>query len=415
MTRPNDDRPHDEPERDAWLSAALRHAPDASAAPPAALSETILRQARNAVKTPQPAAPAHPLMRLWSWLARPQIAGSFATVMVAVLVGMIWWDKPLQDTLPRAEAPAASPATSPSTAPAAAPTSAAPDATTSAAPTGSTTEAAAAAPKADASRDTVPEARRVAAPTASTDKPAPPPAARAELQKKAAPPAERDAVRDAVRGGAPAQPAPTPFPDAAPAAEKRRESNAAAQQRSEAPAADAMRDRAGDAATPAPARAAPAPAPAPAIAAAPPPPTPFSEPASPEASLPRAVSKAAAASGSLRSSLREDSERSITPTIDQPERWTWQRGAAVQPMTPALQAWLAQLDRAARWQASTSAPPTAAADDVLRLWRDGALRATIQIGSDSVWLIRPGLPPQSAPLSADAAAALRATLADAAP
>ena len=37
-------------ERDAWLREALRHAPDADAAPPRDLSETILAQARAAAR-----------------------------------------------------------------------------------------------------------------------------------------------------------------------------------------------------------------------------------------------------------------------------------------------------------------------------------------------------------------------------
>jgi hypothetical protein len=44
-------------ERDAWLREALRHAPDAAAAPPAALREAILSQARAATAA-RPAARA---------------------------------------------------------------------------------------------------------------------------------------------------------------------------------------------------------------------------------------------------------------------------------------------------------------------------------------------------------------------
>ena len=43
MSDPDRDDP-----RDAWLSQALRHAPDADATPPAALSESILAKARAA-------------------------------------------------------------------------------------------------------------------------------------------------------------------------------------------------------------------------------------------------------------------------------------------------------------------------------------------------------------------------------
>ena len=102
-------------ERDAWLSQALRHAPDANADAPPALSEAILREARIAVA--QPDASARTTMRgsrcaavrwfmsAWGWLARPTVAAGFASVMVATLVGLMWWDKPLDHGLPRPSQP----------------------------------------------------------------------------------------------------------------------------------------------------------------------------------------------------------------------------------------------------------------------------------------------------------------------
>ena len=99
--------PHegDEPERDAWLREALRHAPDADAAPPPGLRESILRQARAASGAPPPARAAHKLLAAWSWLARPPVAAGFASVMVATLLGLMWWDRPMDETLPHPSAP----------------------------------------------------------------------------------------------------------------------------------------------------------------------------------------------------------------------------------------------------------------------------------------------------------------------
>ena len=99
---------HDEPigdgERDAWLREALRHAPDADAAPPRGLSETILAQARAAARVGgAPARSArrrNPLLALWDWLARPPVAAGFASLMAATLVGLMWWDRPIDSTLP---------------------------------------------------------------------------------------------------------------------------------------------------------------------------------------------------------------------------------------------------------------------------------------------------------------------------
>ena len=77
-------------------------------------------------------------------------------------------------------------------------------------------------------------------------------------------------------------------------------------------------------------------------------------------------------------------------------------------MTAALQAWLAQLDRSARWQAATNTPPAAAI--TLTLAREGATNASLSLGEDAVWLLRPGAPVLMAPLSPAAAAALKTTL-----
>ena len=122
-------------ERDAWLREALRHAPDAHAAPPANVSHAILAEARSQVRATQGAKPhAHtavsPLLSFWSWLARPPVAAGFASVMAATLVGMMWWDRPMDEAMPKSPPlqssapPAAATVAAPATAPVAAPVTA---------------------------------------------------------------------------------------------------------------------------------------------------------------------------------------------------------------------------------------------------------------------------------------------------
>jgi hypothetical protein len=126
----DDDLPHD-----AWLREALRHAPDGEAGPPPKLNETILRMGRAAVapraeRRSTPAVPmstassssglAETLASWWAWLARPPVAAGFAGLMVATVVGVMWWDRPLEEALPpREETVAAAPAQDTTPAPAA--------------------------------------------------------------------------------------------------------------------------------------------------------------------------------------------------------------------------------------------------------------------------------------------------------
>ena len=102
-------------ERDAYLEVALRHAPDAGIDAPASLSAAILREARGAAARAAPRRPgsglasdpsgaagvAAALLRFWTWLARPPVAGAFASVMVATLAGVMWWGEPIEHTLER--------------------------------------------------------------------------------------------------------------------------------------------------------------------------------------------------------------------------------------------------------------------------------------------------------------------------
>ena len=124
----NEERPFqgagaDDAEHDAWLREALRHAPDAAASAPLLLRDAILAEARAAVAapvtaatelrpdsgaTPRPARDAlAALAAFWSWLARPPVAAAFASVMATTLVGVMWWDRPLDETMPRSSSPAA--------------------------------------------------------------------------------------------------------------------------------------------------------------------------------------------------------------------------------------------------------------------------------------------------------------------
>jgi len=333
--------PHDDLPRDAWLSEALRHAPDADAAPPAELSETILRQARNAVKTAAPPRSTHPLWQAWSWLARPPIAAGFATLMVATLVGVMWWDKPLDDALPRAEAPATA------------------------------SDNAAAAPA------QVPAAAPALEPGKVRD------------EAKASERVEKETPRAAAKRVA--------VPPAAPA-QKREQAPEVA---TPAIVAEEPRARAADAAAPM------ATAPAPARESA------VESRVAPSQSLGK-VAAAPAPAPAAGLSLRRQEIDTVTPLAEQPERWTWQRGGDTQPMRPALQSWLAQLDRTARWRpADTAAPPVDAL--VLLLSRDGTRQATIQLGDDTVWLTRAGGSPLMASLPPATAATLKAALLAATP
>lgn len=111
---------NDTPEPDARLIAALRHAPDADAAPPAALAQAILRSAREAVAAPAPTAAGSVVQRLratWSWLARPPVAAGFASVMLATVVGLMWWGRPMDEGLKGAETPVVAEAPAASAAP----------------------------------------------------------------------------------------------------------------------------------------------------------------------------------------------------------------------------------------------------------------------------------------------------------
>jgi hypothetical protein len=424
-------------ERDAWLREALRHAPDFDALPPSGVSEAILLKARAAARGSRHAH-ATPLTAIWDWLARPPVAAGFASVMAATLVGLMWWDRPMDEAMPRppalasARAPAA-----PSLASASAPPAATPQlASTSPAP-------------AETPPATVPDA------TQSTPDPRPMNEATnnaavadgaARLRQRSAP--EQTGAADAKRADRAAAPAPrsvdllakeqalpiekkneapAPFPstemqreaasarkslDAAAANEARKKDVEASRsraadelERSAAPAENAVAAKAKSVAATLPASATPADAPR------------FQQPqgalggmreqeAAGLASSPPVPSAAPAPfrSESQRSGpdalLRADpSARAVAPArvlaaiAAEPGLWLRQTaGGDTVALDPGWRAWLAELDAAAagRWQPlGATGPPSddAAARDgstTLRLVNAGRVVAIIRLDGTRV-------------------------------
>ena len=404
-------------DRDAWLSQALRHAPDAGSDAPRGLSETILREARAAVARPASAAPKRnddaALRRLasaWAWLARPPVAAGFASVMVATLVGLLWWDKPLEETLPREPVVASTPASAREEAPAAAASAPAVAGTQRA-------EREAAIARLGVVKDSAmqgpPAIPAVPAPTARAQAPA---AAKKEAPAPMAAPArtqdaveENDAARQRAEGvmalRVPAAPSAEPFPApraAAPAAVATAAAPAPAAQRRDAdtmPAEAPARALAGTAADKSAAAG-----------------TNELRLAQGNVGTPLAKGRMAEVRSSPLAGLLE----SIT---QQPERWSWQRGnGGGQPMNAALQSWLVQVERItkSRWRGvGEAAPPETTRG--LRLLRDGVPLATLGLASEAVRVEQLGtatasaLPPVMAALPAASAEALAKALDEAAP
>lgn len=379
-------------DRDAWLAQALRHAPDANADAPPALSDRILREARAAVRPatlPTRAEPIGPLPWLaaaLSWLARPPVAAGFASMVVATLVGVMWWDQPLDQTLPGApevvsSTPQARAETTPPVAGAAAP--AAPE--LRAAPPESV------APKpADASRGAQGRQadKKEAGKSAPTSRPAD----------------DRARMLGAADAG-PALAAPAPPPAAFPAAPPPQAPQAAAA--NEAASADRERLE----------RAAPA---AKEMAES------VARAAADQAVAQRNELRAlgGATSPALARARSADTGEALLAALraqiaQHPERWRWQRGPGTpQPMNPAMQRWLAELERqtASRWQTNAGITPGSVGS--LRLFRDGTLQLTLGFGGSSVWAetIGASAPPASvAALPEGVAASLRNALDEAAP
>ena len=319
-------------DRDAHLRAALRHAPDAQLQPPPALSELILKEARaKARDAASPArVPRHPLLGIWDWLARPSVATGFAGVMVATLIGLMWWDQPMDEAMPRPPAPAA--ATAPAPAPVVSPPPAAPIA-----------EAARPAPPPQPTQ--APQRKSVpAAKPASPAAPAPEQAAREE----AAAPGVLGAAQPSREAAPPvALAAPPPAPAPAAAAADTATAGAAAMSRAKS-FDEVKRQRS-------------------------------------MASADTLNNKAA------KAEAREAEARSIAQVraaiAAEPTRWVWQRsGAAAQGMNDAVYAWLAQLESATgtRWQPRAERDTTAPIGRELRLLRDGRVQHSLRLSEQGV-------------------------------
>ena len=471
------------PEHDAWLREALRHAPDAGAAPPPSLRDAILAEARAAARTSAPRGAAtasptptfvHQLLAFWSWLARPQVAAGFASVMAATLVGMLWWDRPIDETmLPGPSAPAVTPAprSAPERAAAAVePQPVAPKGKAENPPTAPADKAT--APAADRLQESSP-AMRDAAPVKSLpsreaaertrDSERRSSAARGadlarqpeEAAKLAAKPAEaKTARKDDDRREQSLPPAESAAPAAglaAPAAAGRLPST-------QAPSPFPARPS-GDADTPARNSVPAAPSPAPtqtrpepfalakkaeqgekqgAATSSPPPPA---APVAPAAAPPPAPlggaldnsSRDAAAGGLTAQTASPGSRQRALATPAQPMaalldalaseagRWT-RRGAGAEAaaVDGATRAWLAQVQTAtaARWQAASerdvrdgaAAAARTSPASALRLERDDRISATVRVEDGGIRFEPASGSAWFAPLPADVVARLRASL-----
>ena len=438
--------------RDAWLSQALRHAPDADAAPPTAVSAAILAEARAATERPAASSPrgaparggtlAGTLRAWWDALARPPVAAAFASVMAATIVGLMWWDRPMDETVPPPPSATAERKAAATPAPSAAARVDTPaPATAPADPQGAATNDRVAPAEATRKRE---------APAASPSQENAQPAKQRDAPRPRLDEAKKDAARSSLAGQSAAVPAPS-----------RQAENATAtgSLSAAAPAATSVPVEPPPPASPAPApvvAAAPAARPAPVQARAPvtasPPDSGRAAGASPsEASADRAgqplakgiaPGRAPASSADARTRRGDDTDlrdstdaperdkttaapepfarrdtpdrrregavaatSPLAPLRDaiarEPQRWTRQTAAgAVIGLDPAWRDWLAEVDAAAagRWQATTA--QAQASDDersdgtVLRLFLDGRAAAVLRLDGQSVRLDTLGAAPQ---------------------
>lgn len=344
--------------RDPHLRAALRHAPDAHLQAPPQLGELILKEARAKARDAKPVAPAAPsrARRVWDWLARPAVATGFAGVMAATLVGVMWWDRPMDEAMPRSPVPVAAPQAEKPAAPAAPAierTQPAPDA---AAPSPKREPAPKKKPEAsgDATAGAFGESVEVAPPAPS---PAPPPTAAPAPAPAAAPPVlSADASADALR------------------AQGRAREDEQKRERSMAPA---------------------------------------------EAQSRRAAAKAQLNESRLqREGEAFTGVASVRAVIAaEPSRWSWQRADGTpQAMGDPVYAWLAQLDSSTGtgWQARAARETSAPRGRALGLLRDGQLQHSFQLTERGV-LWQRGQTTWQVELPAETLAALQAALETAAP
>ena len=373
--------------RDPHLREALRHAPDAQLQAPPQLSELILKEARAKARDPKPADNAAPrwARSVWDWLARPAVATGFAGVMAATLVGLMWWDQPMDEALPRSPVPAAAP-----------------------------TVAKPAAPEAPAVE------RKQPAPEA----PAPSPKPEPEPKRKKS---------EAPSGAPGTSTAPT-----------RSDAPAPRQERVERDTRDATAGAFGGSAEVA--RPAPPPAPAPMAAPAPAPaaaPPVVSADASADAALAQAraqeeeqkrerssmapaeaLSRRATAKAQLNESRLQREGEAFTRVASvraaiaaDPSRWAWQRAnGTTQAMGDAVYAWLAQLDSGTgtQWQPRAARETAAPRGRALALLRDGQVMHSFQLTERGV-LWQRGQTAWQVELPAEALASLQAALDSIAP
>ncbi len=335
-----------EDERDAHLQKALRHAPDATVAPPPELSARILKEARAQAGDAQPSTPParHSWATWWRRLTHPALATSLAGVMVATLVGLMWWDQPMDEA--RFRAPAADILQAP--APAATPAPP-PAASVQAAParpsTPSPQRSEASRPRAPAVTPPRGEDTRAARTKESEQraKKAEAPAVRAGQTAPDARPEARDPPTGAQHPASPPPPAPRAVP-APPAALPASASSEPAPMSTSSPGADTS------------------PHGGPSDAH-----TTFGASSTPRASDPARLRSIAPATAPQFASVRH-------AIAADPSPWTWQRGSgAERDMNEALQTWLAQLDAAVgtTWRPRAALESSSPRGRELRLLREG--------------------------------------------
>jgi hypothetical protein len=372
-------------DRDSHLRQALRHAPDADAAAPAALRALILHEAQAKAREGRAAVPAAapslPL-RLWHWIGSPRFAGALAGVVVIGFAGLLWRERPPEEALPpraTVQAPAA-----PAAEPASDRLEKKKEAEVSVAGTASPAPAVAPPP--------------APAPSVRSEKPKPPPPA--PRQAEEAP--RRDAVADSpgivAEESTLQMPRPTPAappPAAAPAPAPPSQGAAAgalsprrlneSRERNSDTADRSSRFAAAKAAAPSPVDAAP------------------------EAAAPASL-QAHVAAGPAIAQLRQQIAGEAT-------HWYWQRpGGPQHPFDNAISQWLGRLEAASRgrWQSLGNLRPAPGTE--LQLLRDGEVTQRLQLTDDAlVWERRDHGETLRAPLDAPTLAALRQALEAATP
>jgi hypothetical protein len=403
-----------EPERDPWLSEALRHAPDAGARPSAELSREILRQARAATVNARPSeerSKANAFVAAWAWLARPSAATGFAGLMAATLVGVMWWDRPLDETLVRPPMKSSS---------------------QSAAPSEATSEALAKAKPAAPPVDQPTPSTDAARPQVRMPTPIPipiPTPTQTQAQAREREQTQEQAQTPMTQAQGSLRPSATPGAAAlSPSTADRRAREKARIEREASP--EPFKDRAtsGDAAptrrsSRGPEKAAPdVEKPKAAQVASGPMPFPQGSSSRVAAAAPTPALALAAAPAPAPASAKIASDGS-TPVTDllaaiarEPLRWQWQRGGERQPLSAPLLAWMSRLDRATidAWRADSNSSATAEGN-ALRLFRDGELRAIVRIDEAGASIASPSGPALRARLSKADLTALKQLLDEAAP